>query len=127
MPNYPHILSIEFARVEDAEAARDLLLPMDFGRIRIEPKRKRFSPNADSTPRIRALEAAFASRRSFDIEMIAEALEKAGYSNNHHSAYDWINHATKAGVLRKVDTNTYEFIPKAERNSLQPQECENAR
>jgi len=58
-----------------------------------------------------AMRKALASRRSFDREMIAEALDECGYASNLMAIGGWCELAIKYGVIRRIERGLFEFIP----------------
>lgn len=107
----PFRLIIDFPSYDDANCARELLEPLALGPITLRAKDDYFRPTTGQSPRMRAMRRALASHRSFDREMIGEALEECGYSSTVHTIGNFTELAIKHGVIKRLEPGLFEFLP----------------
>ena len=122
--NAPFRLVIDFPSYEDANCARELIEPMALGPITLRAKEDYFRPTMAKSPRMRSMRRALASRKSFDSQMIGEALAECGYSSTKHTISNFVDLATKHGVIERLEWGIYQFLPENHRTAISPIDSE---
>lgn len=120
----PFRLIIDFSSYEDANCARELLEPLALGPITIRAKEDYFRPTMSQSPRMRAMRRELAGKKSFDCEMIGAALDNCGYSATKNTIGNFVDLATKHGVIERLEKGLYQFLPLHDHQLLSAQEQE---
>lgn len=110
--NVPWVATWEFPSFADADAFRALAVEMGFDapllRRKFAYEKQGAFPNWRTSKAIR--EAI--GNRTFDHEMVSNALMAAGYAGTRSSAYSWCARAVKNGMIEAIPDG-YRWLPPA--------------
>lgn len=126
----PWVASFEFPCHADAKAFA-LLVEEQFGdKALVRKKNVVYNQGAFANWRTtRAIREALQGR-SFNVEMVGEALANAGYAGTQSETNAWLMRAPAEGVIQRIERGIYEFprtsdhAPKCVACQLEPLQCE---